>query len=95
MEEIEIGDSNFAIRQIGGKNLESENTAILIGKKFAKNEINLDTPQVTVLFYQNKEFFISLKYAEIDTGYKRCLKHHISNRPYFSPIGIHPRIAEL
>ena len=94
LEEINIDDLNFAIRQIGGEKLESEKTAILIGEKIStKNDTNLDTPQVTVLFYQNKEFFISLKYAEIDTGYKRCLNHHISNRPYFSPIGIHPRIA--
>ena len=94
LEEIKIDDLNFAIRQIGGKNLESEKTAILIGEKISKNnETNLEAPQVTVLFYQNKQFFISLKYAEIDTGYKRCLKHHISHRPYFSPIGIHPRIA--
>lgn len=94
IEEIKIDDLNFAIRQIGGKNLESEKNAILIGEKISKkNETNLENPQVTVLFYQNKEFFISLKYAERDTGYKRCLKHHISLRPYFSPIGIHPRIA--
>ena len=94
LEKIKIDDLNFAIRQIGGKNLESEKTAILIGEKIPKeNETNLENPQVTVLFYQNREFFISLKYAERDTGYKRCLKHHISHRPYFSPIGIHPRIA--
>lgn len=94
LEEIKIDDLNFAIRQIGGKNLESEKIAVLLGEKISKkNETNLDTPQVTILFYQNKEFFISLKYAEINTGYKRCLKHHISHRPYFSPIGIHPRIA--
>ena len=24
---------------------------------------------------------------------QKCLEHHISNRPYFSPISIHPRIA--
>ena len=94
LEKIKIDDLDFAIRQIGGKNLESEKTAILIGEKISKkNKTNLENPQVTVLFYQNKEFFISLKYAEVDTGYKRCLKHHISYRPYFSPIGIHPRIA--
>ena len=94
LEEIKIDDLNFAIRQIGGKNLESEKTAILIGEKICnENKTNLETPQVTVLFYQNREFFISLKYAEVDTAYKRCLKHHISHRPYFSPIGIHPRIA--
>ena len=94
LEEIKIDDLNFAIRQIGRKNLDSEKTAILIGEKISKkNETNLDAPQVSILFYQNREFFISLKYAGINTGYKRCLKHHISHRPYFSPIGIHPRIA--
>tara|TARA_B100000575_G_scaffold69957_1_gene54236 strand:+ start:610 stop:1095 length:486 start_codon:yes stop_codon:yes gene_type:complete len=79
LEEIKIDDLNFAIRQIGRKNLDSEKTAILIGEKISKkNETNLDAPQVSILFYQNKEFFISLKYAGINTGYKRCLKHHIS-----------------
>ena len=94
LKEIKIDDLNFAIRQIDGKNLNSEEVTLLIGEKISeKNETNLDGPQVTVLFYKNKNFFISLKYSGKNTGYKKCLKHHISNRPYFSPIGIHPRIA--
>ena len=35
LEEINIEDLNFAIRQIGGKKLESEKTAILIGEKIS------------------------------------------------------------
>ena len=94
LKEIKIDDLNFAIRQINGKNLNSEQVTLLIGEKISeKNETNLDGPQVTVLFYKNENFFISLKYSGKNTGYKKCLKHHISNRPYFSPIGIHPRIA--
>lgn len=94
LNEIKIDDLNFAIRQIDGKNLNSEQVTLLIGEKISeKNETNLDGPQVTVLFYKNENFFISLKYSGKNTGYKKCLKHHISNRPYFSPIGIHPRVA--
>ena len=36
LEEINIDDLNFAIRQIGGKKLESEKIAILIGEKISK-----------------------------------------------------------
>ena len=94
LKEIKIDDLDFAIRQINGKNLNSEQVTLLIGEKISeKNETNLDGPQVTVLFYKNENFFISLKYSGKNTGYKKCLKHHISNRPYFSPIGIHPRVA--
>ena len=94
LHKIEIGEKSFSIRQIQGKNLKNEETAIQIGKKISiKNKTNLENPEVTVLFYKNIEFFISLKFKGVDTGYKKCLKHHISYRPYFSPIGIHPRIA--
>ena len=92
--DINIGDKNFAIRQIGNNKLDSEKTAILIGKKISdKNKTNLNNPEVTILFHRNNQFFLSLTYSNWKTGYKRCLKHHISHRPYFSPIGIHPRIA--
>jgi len=94
LEKINIGDKSFAIRQIGQNDLNSEKTAILIGEKISKkNKTELDNPQITVLFYQNNGFFISLCNKNWDTGYKKCLRHHISHRPYFSPIGIHPRIA--
>ena len=94
LKEIKIDDLDIAIRQINGKNLNSEQVTLLIGEKISeKNETKLDGPQVTVLFYKNENFFISLKYSGKNTGYKKCLKHHISNRPYFSPIGIHPRVA--
>ena len=91
---INIEDKSFAIRQIGQNDLDSEKTAILIGKKISdKNKTNLNNPEITVLFYQNSKFFISLCNNDWETGYKKCLQHHISHRPYFSPISIHPRIA--
>ncbi|MEC7713017.1 MAG: methyltransferase domain-containing protein [Candidatus Thermoplasmatota archaeon] len=94
LEKINIGDKSFAIRQIGQNDLDSEKTSILIGEKIsAKNKTNLNNPEITVLFYQNSKFFISLCNNDWDTGYKKCLQHHISHRPYFSPISIHPRIA--
>jgi len=94
LEKINIGDKSFAIRQIGQNDLDSEKTSILIGEKIsAKNKTNLNNPEITVLFYQNSKFFISLCNHDWDTGYKKCLQHHISHRPYFSPISIHPRIA--
>ena len=66
----------------------------MIGEKISpKNKIDLDKPEVKVLFYRNDLFYISISQNSWETGYKRCLEHHISNRPYFSPISIHPRIA--
>ena len=92
LKKIDIGNKSFAIRQIGQNDLNSEKTIVLIGEKISKkNKTELNNPEITVLFYQNKEFIISLK--DWDTGYKKCLRHHISHRPYFSPISIHPRIA--
>ncbi len=94
LENINLGDKSFAIRQIGANNLNSGKTAILIGEKISKkNKTELNNPDITVLFYQNNGFYISLCNKNWDTGYKKCLQHHISHRPYFSPISIHPRIA--
>ena len=94
LENINLGDKSFAIRQIGANNLNSRKTAILIGEKISKkNKTELNNPDITVLFYQNNGFYISLCNKNWDTGYKKCLQHHISHRPYFSPISIHPRIA--
>ena len=94
LKKIDIGNKSFAIRQIGQNDLNSEKTAILIGEKISKeNKTELNNPDVTILFCLKNKFFISLRHNKWDTGYKRCLKHHISHRPYFSPISIHPRIA--
>jgi len=94
LENINIGDKSFAIRQIGQNGLDSEKIAISIGEKISnKNKIELNNPEITVLFHQKNKFIISLCNSDWDTGYKKCLRHHISHRPYFSPISIHPRIA--
>ena len=94
IDEIDIGNNTFKIRQMVKSNLKEKEITILIGEKINnKNKINLNNPQVTILFYHNTEFFITLQYNDEVTAYKKCLKHHISLRPYFSPIGIHPRIA--
>lgn len=94
LEKINIGKNSFAIRQIGTQNLNDKKTSISIGEKISsENKTDLRNPQVTVLLYKVKRIFISLNYKAWETGYKRCLEHHISNRPYFSPISIHPRIA--
>ena len=94
LQEIDIGEKSFAIRQVGGNKLENEKTSILIGEKVSvNNQTDLKDPDATILFYKNKNFNISLAYKSGHTAYKKCLKHHISHRPYFSPISIHPRIA--
>ena len=94
LEKIHIGKNSFAIRQIGSQNLNDEKTIIRIGEKISsENKTDLRNPQVTVLLYYEERIFISLNYKLWETGYKKCLNHHISNRPYFSPISIHPRIA--
>ena len=94
LQEIDIGEKSFAIRQVGGNKLENEKTLILIGEKVSvNNQTDLKDPDATILFYKNKNFNISLAYKSGHTAYKKCLKHHISYRPYFSPISIHPRIA--
>tara|TARA_Y100001970_G_scaffold58959_1_gene75007 strand:+ start:1092 stop:2087 length:996 start_codon:yes stop_codon:yes gene_type:complete len=94
IDEIDIGNNTFRIRQMTKSKLNEREIAILLGEKINdKNRINLEKPQVTILFYKCNEFFITLNYHDEITAYKKCLKHHISLRPYFSPISIHPRIA--
>ena len=94
LNDINIGDKSFAIRQVGNNIMDSEKTSILIGEKVSvDNKTELKDPDITILFYKNEEFNISLAHNDWTTGYKKCLKHHISHRPYFSPISIHPRIA--
>ena len=93
LNEIDIGTKTFAIRQINSKNVDKKST-VMIGEKISsKNKIDLDKPEVKVLYYRNDLFYISLNQNSWETGYKRCLEHHISNRPYFSPISIHPRLS--
>ena len=91
---IDIGKNSFRIRQMVKSELKEKEIAILIGDKINhKNEINLDNPKVTIFFYSGRETFITLNNNDEKTAYKKCLKHHISLRPYFSPISINPRFA--
>ena len=91
---IDIGDKKFAIRLIHGKNESEKDVAIRIGEKVpAKNRIELEKPDAKVLYYSETKTIVSIHYRKFETSYKRCLKHHVKYRPYFSPISIHPRIA--
>ena len=92
--EIDIGNASFAIRTIDKKKLSEVDVAEKLGTKIPlHNEINLTNPRIKILYYANKKSVISIWENKRETYYKRCLKHHIKYRPFFSPIGIHPRIA--
>ena len=92
--QIDIGNCSFAIRVIDKKKNSESNIAKKLGTKIsAHNKINLNEPDIKILYYACKKSVISIWEKKKDTYYKRCLKHHIKYRPFFSPIGIHPRIA--
>ena len=92
--QIDIGQNTFAIRQISKKKISERDIATTLGNKIPKhNETNLAHPDVKILYYAGTETIISIWDKTLETYYKRCLKHHIKNRPFFSPISIHPRIA--
>ena len=94
MPQIDIDQNTFAIRQISKKKMSERDIATTLGKRIPKhNETNLALPDVKILYYAGTETIISIWDKTLETYYKRCLKHHIKNRPFFSPIGIHPRIA--
>ena len=94
MPQIDIGQNTFAIRQISKKKMSERDIATTLGKKIPKqNETNLAHPDVKILYYAGTETIISIWDKTLETYYKGCLKHHIKNRPFFSPISIHPRIA--
>tara|TARA_B100001750_G_C15452649_1_gene569800 strand:- start:402 stop:1397 length:996 start_codon:yes stop_codon:yes gene_type:complete len=91
---IEIGKKSFAIRGIGSTAKSERKNAILIGEKIPKeNKINLEKPDVKILYYTGTKTIISIAETKLQTAYKKCLEHHVKYRPYFSPISIHPRIA--
>lgn len=92
--QIDIGQNTFAIRQISKKKISERDIATTLGNKIPKhNETNLAHPDVKILYYAGTETIISIWDKTLETYYKRCLKHHIKHRPFFSPISIHPRIA--
>ena len=92
--QIDIGNSSFAIRTIDKKKHSESIIATKLGTKISvQNEINLNEPAIKVLYYAERKSIISIWENKKETYYKRCLKHHIKYRPFFSPIGIHPRIA--
>jgi tRNA (guanine10-N2)-dimethyltransferase len=91
---LNLGKSSFAIRQISRNVISERKIAIKIGRKIPiENEIDLDNPEVKILFYTGSRTIISILEENSTTSYKSCLKHHVRYRPYFSPISIHPRIA--
>ena len=91
---LDLGKSSFAIRQIRRNVISERKIAIKIGRKIPiENEIDLDNPDVKILFYTGLRTIISILEENSTTSYKSCLKHHVRYRPYFSPISIHPRIA--
>ena len=92
--QIDIGQNTFAIRQISKKTMSEKDVATTLGRKIPNhNKTRLERPEVKILYYAGTETIISIWDQTLETYYKRCLKHHIKNRPFFSPIGIHPRIA--
>ena len=94
MPQLDIGNSSFAIRTINKEKHSQRAIATKLGTKIpSKNEINLTEPNIKVLYYSEKKSIISIWENKKETYYKRCLRHHIKHRPFFSPIGIHPRIA--
>jgi len=92
--EIKIENYSFAIRVIQKKEKSESNIAKKIGNKISiKNKIDLNNPELKILYYANEKSIISIWEKENKTYYSKCLEHHIRYRPYFSPISIHPRIA--
>ena len=91
---LELGKSSFAIRQICKKEVSERKIAVKIGERISiDNKIDLDNPDVKILFYIGSRTIISILEENSTTSYKSCLEHHVRYRPYFSPISIHPRIA--
>ncbi len=91
---LDIGQKTFAIRQICNKVMSEKKIAHILGEKIPKyNKTNLDNPEIKVLYYTGTKAIISIWDRKLETYYKKCLKYHIKNRPFFSPISIHPRIA--
>jgi tRNA (guanine10-N2)-dimethyltransferase len=91
---LELGKSSFAIRQICKNEVSERKIAVKIGERISiDNKIDLDNPDVKILFYTGSRTIISILEENSATSYKSCLEHHVRYRPYFSPISIHPRIA--
>jgi tRNA (guanine10-N2)-dimethyltransferase len=91
---IDIEQKTFAIRQICNKRISEKKIAKVLGEKIPEhNKTDLNHPEIKILYFTGKKTIISIWDSKKETFYKKCLKYHIKNRPFFSPIGIHPRIA--
>ena len=86
----------FAVRCIGKKGIGKKRIEEELGGKIKKlgMKVNLDNPDVEVLCFIDRDFFIGIKYSFL-TLTRDFNVRKPQYRPYFHPTGMHPKIARV
>jgi len=75
------------------KNIDSKSILDLLADNYTKGrEVSLETPDIEIRgLITDSTLYVGLKIAEIDSSPFR--KRKAQNRPFFSPISMHPKLA--
>lgn len=94
--EIDVGEGSFAVRAKRIQNMHREVKLIDIERQIGKltkstNPVDLKNPDVEIKVLLSKSGHIGIKKIKIDRSVFETRK--VQNRPFFSPISLHPRLA--
>ena len=94
--DIEIPEGTFAVRgkRFEGmmKNIDSQDVIRKLGGALSKkNDVNLREPDNEVVILMSDRLHVFLKEKEVDRNILDTRK--VGERPFFSPISLHPRFA--
>ncbi len=88
---INLDGARFAVRCAPGA-LELQEVNKRLGAILAKHgRVDLEQPTIIVRVFQGEKLQLLLEREA--TGYRRCLKHHLNQRPRFAPVSLPPRLA--
>lgn len=92
---LDIGNGSYCVRAKRiNKHFQNISTMILerkFGMHFKENKVMLKNPDIEVRILLSNKCYIGIKKVEIDRGIYE--KRKVQNRPFFSPISLHPRLA--
>ncbi len=94
--ELEIGKGTFAVRAKRVQSQHEELDLKVLEKQIAdlvrkNNAVDLDNPDIEIRIIVSGSCYIGKNLARIDRS--AFEKRKVQNRPYFSPVSLHPRLA--
>lgn len=94
--DIHLPDGTFAVRcrKFGGmmRNVDSQKLAIGLGKELSKEHtVDLDNPDNVIRVVMSNKLHVFID--EYDVDRENFEERKVGNRPFFSPISLHPKFA--